>query len=57
MANAKLKQALELAGSEYRYQKTLVALLVIAWISMMFVFLSSPFLYMDPLFHCQGRGD
>ena len=35
----------------------MVSLLIVAWISMMFVFLSSPFLYMDPLFNCTSTGD
>jgi hypothetical protein len=35
----------------------MIALLAIGWVSMMFVFLSSPFLYMDPLFHCEKTGD
>lgn len=27
-----------------------------AWVSMVFVFLSSPFIYMDPLFNCASTG-
>lgn len=35
----------------------MIALLIIAWVAMMLVFLSSPFLYMDPQFKCEGKGD
>jgi hypothetical protein len=35
----------------------MIGLLAIAWLAMMFVFLSSPFLYMDPHFHCTKTGD
>ncbi len=57
MGKGRLKDALELAGSEHRYQKILMGLLMCAWISMVFVFLSSPFIYMDPLFKCLSKGD
>jgi hypothetical protein len=56
MGKGRLKDALELAGSEHRYQKILIGLLMCAWVSMVFVFLSSPFIYMDPLFHCTSHG-
>lgn len=56
MGKGRLKDALELAGSEHRYQNILVGLLMCAWVSMVFVFLSSPFIYMDPLFNCASTG-
>lgn len=52
MGKGKIKAALELAGNEHKFQKTLVFLICICWICINFVLLGSTLIYMDPVFHC-----
>jgi hypothetical protein len=54
MGKERIKLALELAGNEYKFQKTLVLLICVAWMSINFVLLGSTLIYMDPVFKCGG---
>lgn len=54
MGKEQIKLALELAGNEHKFQKTLVLLICIAWMSINFVLLGSTLIYMDPIFKCGG---
>lgn len=54
MGKERIKLALELAGNEHKFQKTLVLLICVAWMSINFVLLGSTLIYMDPVFKCGG---
>jgi hypothetical protein len=46
MGKERIKLALELAGNEHTFQKTLVLLICVAWMSINFVLLVSTLIYM-----------
>lgn len=56
MGKGRLIEALELAGSEHKYQHLLLLMLSLLWVERIFVLLSAPYIYMDPLFHCDSKG-
>lgn len=50
MGKGKIENAIELAGSKHFYQKTLIGILALLWISMNFIMLGPAYIYMDPVF-------
>lgn len=57
MGKGRLKEALELAGNSDKYQKIIIFLLSLIWIERVYIFLSAPYIFMDPLFHCASKGN
>ena len=57
MSKQSIKQALDLAGSNNRYQQILIFLISLCWIFLNFMFLGSTLIFMFPVFNCNGDFD
>jgi hypothetical protein len=56
MSKGKILEALELAGDNKAYQKYLIILLSILWLSINCILLGQSYIYIDPVFTCESTG-
>jgi hypothetical protein len=56
MSKGKLLEALELAGDNKLYQKLLIVLLSILWLSINAIMVGQSYIFIDPVFTCKQTG-
>lgn len=54
LSKGRIKEAIELAGNEGKYQKWLIVLFSLLWIEINFFLVGPSYIYMNPSFQCRG---
>lgn len=54
LSKDRIKEALELAGNEDKYQKWLIFFLCLLWIEINLFLVGPSYIYMNPNFRCKG---